>query len=70
MEYNNFLAYVADTFPENFTDNDDFMAYLKEDKPLESYASKFMMTLPAPRIDYYSSSDFSKIKSDVLGQTN
>ena len=29
-----------------------------------------MMTLPAPRIDFYSSSDFTKIKSDVLGQTN
>ena len=70
MEYKNFLPYVANTFPDNLTDNDDFMAYLNEDKTLESYASKFYMTLPAPRIEYCSSSDFSKIKSDVLGQTN
>ena len=29
-----------------------------------------MMTLPSPRIDYYSSPDFAKIKAGVLGQTN
>ena len=34
MEYNNFLSYVADTLPTEYTDNDDFMAYLNEKNTL------------------------------------
>jgi hypothetical protein len=29
-----------------------------------------MMTLPSPRLNYYESSDFAKIKADVLGYSN
>ena len=70
MEFNNFLPYIADSLPRHYTDNDDFMAYFTEEKTLESYASQLIMTLPSPRVDYYSSADFAKIKSNVLGQTN
>ena len=66
MEYNNFLPYVAGNFPDYLKDNRYFMDYLEEDKTLESYAAQLMMTLPSPRIDYYSSADFAKIKSGVL----
>ena len=70
MEFNNFMPYLVNFFPDEYTQNEDFMAYLTEEKTLESYASQLMYTLPSPRIDYYSSADFGKIKSGVLGQTN
>ena len=70
MEFNNFLPYVVDFFPDYLTENDDYIDYMTEDSRLEMFASQLVMTLPEPRIDYYSSPDFAKIKSGVLGQTN
>ena len=70
MEFNNFLPYVVDFFPDYLTENDDYMAYMREENRLEQFAHQFVMTLPEPRIDFYSSPDFTKIKSGVLGQTN
>ena len=70
MEFNNFLPYVVDFFPDYLKSNGDYIAYMTEEKRLEQFASQLVMTLPEPRIDYYSSPDFSKIKAGVLGQTN
>ena len=46
------------------------MDYLRDENRLYDYTSLFMYTLPSPRIDYYSSADFNKIKSGVLGETS
>ena len=70
MEFNNFLPYVVGFFPDYLTENDGYIDYMSEDNRLEMFASQLVMTLPEPRIDYYSSPDFVKIKSGVLGQTN
>ena len=70
MEFNNFLPFVVDFFPDYLKENKDFISYLSAENVLEQYASLIMMTLPEPRTDYYSSSDFTKIRSGVLGQTN
>ena len=70
MEFNNFLPYVVDRFPGYLKDNDDYIDYMTEESRLEMFASQIVMTLPEPRIDYYSSPDFAKIKAGVLGQTN
>ena len=67
MEFNNFLPYMEGFLPGFYTNNDDFMAYFTEERTLESFASQLMYILPSPRIDYYSSADFGKIKSGVLG---
>ena len=42
------------------------MAYLNSENRLEDFAMLFMMTLPSPRMNYYESSDFAKIKKGVL----
>ena len=67
MEFNNFLPYMEGFLPGYYNNNEDFMAYFTEERTLESFASQLMYTLPSPRIDYYSSADFGKIKSGVLG---
>ena len=70
MEYSQFLPFIYDYLPDEFKDNEGFSEYFLADGTLESYASLIMMMLPEPRIDYYSSPDFAKIKAGVLGQTN
>ena len=46
------------------------MAYLNTENLLEQFAGFLMVMLPEPRIDYYQSSDFHDIKSDVLDYMN
>ena len=70
MEYNQFYAYVSDYLPGYYRDQAGFMSYLNDENRLEDFAMLFMMTLPSPRMDYYESSDFAKIKSGVLGYTS
>ena len=46
------------------------MAYLEQDDILEQFAALLMMTLPSPRIDYYTSADFARTKKGVLDYSN
>ena len=46
-----------------------FKEYLSQENILEQYASFLFMTLPSPRQDYYSSSDFHESKKKVLDYT-
>lgn len=46
------------------------MDYLSDDLILEQYAALIMMTLPAPREDYYTSTNFAKTKKGVLDYSN
>ena len=67
MEFNNFLPHIVNFLPNYLKENKDYIAYLTEENRLEQFASQLVMTLPDPRIDYYSSPDFTKIKAGVLG---
>ena len=58
MEYETFLLQIANYLPKTLDDNKDFVAYLKgqsngKDNMLYDIADYLMMTLPAPRVDYY-----------------
>lgn len=37
---------------------------------METYASELMMTLPGNRLDYYQTSDVSKMRSSIYNVTN
>ena len=71
MEYNEFYPYILDY--QSMPDSKQFTAfkeYLSQENILEQYASFLFMTLPSPRQDYYSSSDFHESKKKVLDYTS
>ena len=46
------------------------MEYLSTENILEQYSALLMMTLPSPRVDYYTSANFAKTKKGVLDYSN
>ena len=46
---------------------DDFGTWLKKDAKISDTSDVVLMTLPAPRLKYYQSSDFDEIQNNVVG---
>lgn len=69
---------MAQNLPPYFASNTDFKnwlltsAYDKKTgyRMADEFAGFLVYTLPEPRIDYYTSSDYKKIQREVTGQTS
>jgi hypothetical protein len=73
MEYAPFYKLLARYLPEGpLDDNEHFKRYLLQqgDKKVYELADFMMMTLPSPRIKYYSSSNYFDIQRGVTGYAN
>lgn len=67
MEYDTFLSLIADYLPYELYYNTYFKEYLKNHDliTLDEFADHLVMTLPSPRIDWYSSSSVDYIQRGV-----
>lgn len=74
MEYENFLPFLTDFKPDKYNplyNYTDFNNYLRNNPMILEYFADFLMyTLPNPRYNFYESSNFEKIQTDVTAQTN
>ena len=70
FEYKNFYPYYTSAVDSSYNNDKKFTEYLSQEDLLFQYAAMLMMTLPEPRMDSYESSDFAKIKGNVLGYTD
>ena len=58
MEHEYFLDYIIDYAPLVYTLDTDFIDWVKDRNRVNEYISLMMMTLPKPRIDYYSNENY------------
>lgn len=75
MEYKHFYNQLANYIPEaasSLLENERFIEYIKTygDKKIYEFADFMMMTMPAPRTDHYSNSNFFKIQKAVTSYAN
>ena len=73
MEYRTFLPLLARFLPNGaLNDNQRFKEYLvaKNDTKIYELADFMMMTLPSPRVSYYSSSNYWDIQRSVTRYSN
>jgi hypothetical protein len=63
MEYKHLFRLVSYYLPDDYNENKDFIAYLRNDKLISPYefADVFLMQLPKPRVQYYASSNYDDI---------
>ena len=65
MEHEYFLNYMIDYAPLVYTLDTEFIEWVKERNRVNDFINVMMMTLPKPRIDYYSSENYQVIQDDV-----
>ena len=72
MEYEYFALLVAQNLPESLSRETDFKQFLTENsKMVSNQISDFVMvTLPSPRVDFYSSSDYFQTQKEVTSVMN
>lgn len=73
MEYKHLYPYLSRFLPKGeLNDSPEFKAYLLSEGPNKIYdlSDFMMMTLPAPRINYYKSSNYFDIQKGVTGYAN
>lgn len=75
MEYKHFYNQLANYIPEaasSLLENERFIEYIKTygDKKIYEFADFMMMTMPSPRTDHYSNSNFFKIQKAVTSYAN
>jgi len=72
MEYGPFFKLLARYLPSPLNNNEHFKKYLINQGSEKVYelADFMMMTLPKPRIKYYSSSNYYDIQRGVTGYAN
>ena len=72
MEYKHFLKLLANYLPNDYNENEDFKAYLRNDSliTLNEFADVFLLQLPKPRVNYYASSDYDDIQRGITNYAN
>jgi len=70
MEYDYFLEHLADNLPENLKQYTSFADWLRTEANLDEYADHLVMTMPSPRLDYYSYPDVDDITSGIVQHVN
>jgi hypothetical protein len=72
MEYGPFYKHLSRYLPSALNNNEHFKKYLMNHGSEKIYelADFMMMTLPSPRINYYSSSNYYEIQRGVTGYAN
>ncbi len=65
MEYSKFLPLISEYLPRNQY-NEDFKTYLRQNVDLKEYADSLIMSLPAPRVAYYESTNYEDTLRKVM----